>query len=98
MAKKRLTKREREVLAAILDGCTTDKELMRRLGLSRSTVAKHLVNIYRKMGARSRTEMALRAMREANVETQNLASPQNGEQGHDERHTDDSSIGDGQPG
>lgn len=68
MAKKRLTKREREVLAAILDGCTTDKELMRRLGLSRSTVAKHLVNIYRKMGARSRTHLAVRAMNERNIE------------------------------
>lgn len=65
----RLTKRESDVLAAILDGCTTDKELVQRLGLSRSTVAKHLVNIYRKMGARSRTEMALRAMRAQQEQT-----------------------------
>ena len=59
----KLTRRERDVLSAILDGCTTDKELMERLGLSRSTVAKHLVNIYRKLGVRSRTEMALRVVR-----------------------------------
>jgi DNA-binding NarL/FixJ family response regulator len=81
MAKKKLTRRESDILAAILDGCTTDKELMQRLGLSRSTVAKHLVNIYRKMGARSRTDMAVRAMRERR--TQNVEQEQT--DGTDER-------------
>jgi DNA-binding CsgD family transcriptional regulator len=59
----RLTPRERDVVAAILDGCTTDKELAERLGISLATVQTHLVNIYRKIGVHSRTEMVIQEMR-----------------------------------
>lgn len=59
-----LTPRERDVLDAILDGCTTDKELMVRLNLSRSTIGKHLVHIYRKVGVFGRTGLVIDALRE----------------------------------
>lgn len=59
-----LTPRERDVLAAILDGDTTDKELQQRLNLSRSTIAKHLVHIYRKIGVFGRTGLVIEALRE----------------------------------
>jgi DNA-binding NarL/FixJ family response regulator len=60
----RLTRREREVVAAILDGCTTNKALSRRFQLSHSTIAKHLFNIYRKKGIHGRTDLAVVAIRD----------------------------------
>ena len=51
-------------LDAILDGCTTDKELQQRLNLSRSTIGKHLVHIYRKIGVFGRTGLVIDALRE----------------------------------
>lgn len=58
-----LTKREREVLSAVAFGLT-DKEIGRRLAISPDTVHKHVASIRRKMDARSRTEAAVRAVKE----------------------------------
>lgn len=53
---------ELQVLAAILDGLTTDKALAQHFGVSRSTIQTHLVHIYRKVNVRSRTELVLKVL------------------------------------
>ena len=58
-----LTKRERVVLSAVTFGLT-DKEIGRRLKISPETVHKHVASIRKKMSASSRTEAAVRAVRE----------------------------------
>ncbi len=58
-----LTERERVVLSAVAFGLT-DKEIGKRLAISPDTVRKHVASIRRKMGARSRTEAAVRAVQE----------------------------------
>jgi len=50
------------VLQGMADGLA-DKEIGLALGVSRFTVNKHVCNILRKMGAASRTEAAVRALR-----------------------------------
>lgn len=52
-----LTKREIEVLAAIADGAT-NKAVAQRMFISEKTVARHLANIYAKLGVPSRTAAA----------------------------------------
>jgi DNA-binding NarL/FixJ family response regulator len=42
----------------------SDKEIGATLGISTLTASKHLANILRKMGAASRTEAGVRAVRE----------------------------------
>ncbi|WP_100447980.1 LuxR C-terminal-related transcriptional regulator [Glycomyces xiaoerkulensis] len=49
-----LSAREVEVLAAIADG-STNRDASGRLHISERTVARHLANVYRKVGAASRT-------------------------------------------
>ena len=58
-----LTFREFMTLDLIADGLS-DKEISTKLGCSRFTVNKHVTNILAKLGARSRTEAAVRAVRE----------------------------------
>ena len=55
-----LTPREAEVLAAIGDGLS-NKEIARRLGISLHTVKFHVESLYRKLGARTRTQALARA-------------------------------------
>lgn len=55
---------ERRVVRAILDGMTTDAELAAHFCVERSTVSTHLVNIFRKLHVRRRTELVLKAMQE----------------------------------
>jgi two-component system, NarL family, response regulator DevR len=55
-----LTDREAQVLALVAHG-HTDHEIEERLLLSRTTVKSHLDQLLRKEGARSRTQLALRA-------------------------------------
>ncbi len=55
----RLTRRERQMLDALVQG-KTDKEIAAALGISPKTVSYHLVNLYRKLGVSNR-----RAAREA---------------------------------
>jgi DNA-binding NarL/FixJ family response regulator len=52
---QRLTEREREVLAKVLEGLT-NKEIARDLNISEITVKLHARSIYRKLGARNRAQ------------------------------------------
>jgi DNA-binding NarL/FixJ family response regulator len=58
-----LTRREREVLRRIADGCM-DREIAELLSISLSTVKTHVRNILSKMHATGRHHAALLAMRE----------------------------------
>ena len=58
-----LSKRELSVLASVALGIT-DKQIAYRLGISPDTVRKHVASVRREMGARSRTEASVRAVRE----------------------------------
>lgn len=56
----RLTKREREVLSSLGEGCTT-KEMAIQLQMAERTVEFHITNILRKLGAKGRLEAAMKA-------------------------------------
>jgi len=62
-----LTAREREVLSYLLEGAS-NKEIARELELQVVTVKLHIRGIFRKLGAKNRTQAALRA-RELGLET-----------------------------
>jgi DNA-binding NarL/FixJ family response regulator len=53
----RLTRREREVLVLIAQGCS-NSSIARRLVIAPSTAARHVANILVKLGVRSRTAAA----------------------------------------
>lgn len=55
----RLTPRQGDVLSLVAEGLSND-QVGRRLRISARTVNKHLEHIYSKVGARNRTEAALR--------------------------------------
>jgi two-component system nitrate/nitrite response regulator NarL len=55
-----LTPREIEVLLAIADG-DTNKAIARRLSISLHTVKFHIESVFRKLGARTRTEAVAKA-------------------------------------
>jgi DNA-binding NarL/FixJ family response regulator len=57
-----LSPREREVVAALVDGLSND-EIAGRLGISAKTVESHLHRIFERHGVASRTELAMRALR-----------------------------------
>jgi DNA-binding NarL/FixJ family response regulator len=57
-----LTRREQEVLALLGDGCT-NREIATALVISEVTAKVHVRHILEKLGARSRTEAALKAAR-----------------------------------
>jgi two-component system, NarL family, nitrate/nitrite response regulator NarL len=65
-----LTKREMEILAAIVAGLS-NKEIARRFTLSEDTVKHHLTNIFDKVGVASRLELALFAINNHLAEQQN---------------------------
>lgn len=58
-ARKRLTDREVEVLTLVAAGCM-NKQIATRLALSEHTVKQHLQHAMAKLGARNRTEAAMR--------------------------------------
>ncbi len=58
----RLTPREKEVLQLIAKGFANE-EIAKALFISKHTVKNHITSIYRKMGSRNRTKVALRAIR-----------------------------------
>lgn len=61
-----LTPRELEVLRLVTVGLT-DKEIAKRLKISVETARKHVAKVRRKMGAASRTEAGVKAVREGLV-------------------------------
>jgi DNA-binding NarL/FixJ family response regulator len=62
LALRQLTQREREVLQALGDGLS-DKEIAHRLSLSPQTVRNHMMNILGKLGAHSRLQALVVAVR-----------------------------------
>lgn len=58
-----LTEREKEILQMVATG-VTNRQVARRLSISVNTVKVHLRNIFTKLGAESRTEATMIAMRE----------------------------------
>lgn len=59
---KPLTRRERQVVAAILAGNTTTAHIGAALTIARKTAQTHLCHIYAKTGAASMVELALMAL------------------------------------
>ncbi len=66
-ALSRLTAREREVLQALADGLG-DREIADRLVLSVDTARRHMANILGKLGADSRLQALVLAVRHGAVE------------------------------
>lgn len=54
-----LTARERQIALLLPDGAS-NKLLARQLGIGLPTVKTHLLNLFRKVGARNRTELVAR--------------------------------------
>jgi DNA-binding CsgD family transcriptional regulator len=67
-ARALLTPRELEVLAALAEGMT-NKAIARRLDISLHTVKFHVESLFRKLGARTRTEAVARASERRRHET-----------------------------
>ena len=63
-----LTPRELEVLAALAEGMT-NKAIARRLDISLHTVKFHMESLFRKLGARTRTEAVAKASERRRRET-----------------------------
>ena len=63
-----LTPRELEVLAALAEGMT-NKAIARRLNISLHTVKFHVESLFRKLGARTRTEAVVNASERRRHET-----------------------------
>ncbi len=57
----RLTRRQIEIIAAIVDGYT-NKEIAKKLSISEQTVKHHLTSIFEKVGVTNRLELAILAM------------------------------------
>jgi DNA-binding NarL/FixJ family response regulator len=58
-----LTAREMEVVRLVVDGCSND-EIGHRLGIKVKTVEAHIGRMFVREGVHSRTELAIRAVRE----------------------------------
>lgn len=70
----RLSPREREVVAAVVDGLSND-EIASRLGIAPKTVESHLRRLFERLGLASRTELATRALREGWLEIPAAPAP-----------------------
>jgi DNA-binding CsgD family transcriptional regulator len=66
-----LTPREHDVMAALAEGLT-NKAIARRLNISLHTVKFHVESLFRKLGARTRTEAVAKAAERRRDETINL--------------------------
>jgi len=71
-----LKKRELEVLHLAARGLS-NKEIAETLCISMNTVGTHFVHIFRKMGARSRTEAILRAIKSGSISIEDLIENSN---------------------
>jgi two-component system nitrate/nitrite response regulator NarL len=59
---RQLTRREREIVEAILAGCS-NREIAQRFGITEDTVKHHLSSVYAKLGVSNRLELALLVVR-----------------------------------
>ena len=62
IAGTRLTKREKEIVAALMRGCA-NKDIARELGVSDQTVKNQLTTLFRKLGVGGRLELVAIAWR-----------------------------------
>lgn len=53
------TPRERDVIAALIEGHNTDREIASYLGIQPATVGRHWANIFAKSGMNRRVQVAL---------------------------------------
>jgi two-component system, NarL family, nitrate/nitrite response regulator NarL len=58
-----LTRRERELVAALLDG-RSNKELATQFGVSEQTIKNQLTTLYKKYGVKSRASLRLAVTRD----------------------------------
>jgi DNA-binding CsgD family transcriptional regulator len=72
-----LTDRETELLQLVATG-VTNRQVAQRLSISVNTVKVHLRNIYTKLGAESRTEATMMAVREGLVTIEGADAPPEG--------------------
>jgi DNA-binding NarL/FixJ family response regulator len=70
--KFRLTPRERQVVAAVVDGLT-NKDIARRFTLSEDTIKHHLSSIFDKVGVSNRLELALAAIEHGLLDSHRLS-------------------------
>lgn len=70
-----LTRREREVLGLICEGCS-DFEMSRKLDLSENTVRNHIASLYRKIGVNRRSAAIIWARERAITSQANLGLKQ----------------------
>lgn len=70
----RLSPRERDVVAAVVDGLSND-EIATRLEIAPKTVESHLRRLFERLGVASRTELATRALREGWLEVPAAPAP-----------------------
>ena len=71
-----LTPRERQIVAAIVEGCS-NREIAVKFGLSGDTVKHHLTNIFQKTSTSNRLELAVHAVAQAtpSIASAPIASP-----------------------
>ena len=67
----RLTARERELVAAVVDGCA-NRDIARRFAVSEQTVKNQLSVLFHKLGVSSRLELAMYAVRQGLMERSRL--------------------------
>lgn len=58
----RLTRREKALVIAVVDGCS-NRQIARRFGVSEQTVKNQLCVLFQKIGVSSRLELAMHAVR-----------------------------------
>lgn len=65
----KISKREREVLELI---CLTNPQIARRLNISIRTVKTYVRHLFEKLGCESRTEAAIKAIKEGIIQVQEV--------------------------
>ena len=65
----KLSKREREVLRLI---CLTNPQIARRLNISIRTVKTYVRHLFEKLGCESRTEAAIKALKQNVIDIEEL--------------------------
>lgn len=61
---EQLTPATARVLAALLAGHTSNKEIAQHLQINVRTVEHHMCDLYRRLNVRDRTALAIKALRE----------------------------------